>query len=155
MTIEIANFKKLEITDIICDYNGTIARDGIVLPEIKGLFESLAEHFALHVITADTFGSVQRQLEGYGAKIKILSGSDHTAEKSNFIESLGAGHCAALGNGNNDSRMLKTAEIGIAVMGDEGCSVETLTSADIVVKDSFDGLMLFLEPMRLAATLRR
>ena len=155
MTIEIPNYKNITITDIVCDYNGTIAKDGKVLPEIKTLFLELSEYYTLHVITADTFGSVITQLEGYGAGIKILVSSDHTQEKADFIATLGAGQCAAMGNGNNDSAMLKSASIGIAVLGDEGCSKEALFAADIVCQDSADALALFLEPKRLIATLRR
>ena len=155
MKIDIPNDKIIEITDIVCDYNGTIAKDGIVLPGIKELFSSLGREYSLHVITADTFGSVKKQLEGYGASIKILSGKDHTKEKADFIRSLGAGNCAALGNGNNDSAMLEQAAVGIAVLGDEGCSRDALINSDIVVKGSLEGLMLFVEPKRLIATLRR
>jgi len=155
MRIEIPNYKKMTITDIVCDYNGTIAKDGIVLPEIKEIFKRLSDDFTLHVITADTFGSVKAQLEGYGAQIKILGSDDHTREKADFIASLGADHCAALGNGNNDCEMLKAAAIGIAVLGDEGCSRETMMSADLMVQSSADALSLFLEPKRLIATLRR
>ena len=39
--IEIPNFKTLEIRHIVCDYNGTIAKDGVVLVQIKELFEVL------------------------------------------------------------------------------------------------------------------
>lgn len=155
MTIEIPNYKNMTITDIICDYNGTIAKDGVVLPGIKRLFAQLRKDYTLHVITADTFGSVKAQLEGYGAEIKILTSSDHTREKADFIVTLGAGQCAAMGNGNNDAEMLKSASIGIAVLGDEGCSTETLLSADIVCQNSADALALFSEPKRLIATLRR
>jgi len=153
--IEIPNFKTMTITQIVCDYNGTIAKDGIVLPGIRALFEKLCKNYTLHVITADTFGSVHAQLEGYGAQIKVLSSSDHTREKAAFITDLGADQCAAMGNGNNDSEMLRTAAVGIAVLGDEGCSKDALLSADMVCQNSGDALALFLEPKRLIATLRR
>jgi len=154
MLIEIPNYKNVTITDIVCDYNGTIAKDGIVLPEIKELFAQLGKHYTLHVITADTFGSVTTQLKEYGAQIKILTSDDHTKEKADFIVSLGADRCAAMGNGNNDSAMLAAAAIGIAVLGDEGCSKKALLSGDIVCQKSADALALFLEPKRLIATLR-
>ena len=155
MRIEIPNYKKMTITDIVCDYNGTIAKDGIVLPEIKEIFRRLSGDFTLYVITADTFGSVKAQLEGYGVQIKVLTSGDHTKEKAEFITELGADQCAALGNGNNDSAMLESAAVGIAVLGDEGCSRETMMRADLMVRSSADALALFLEPKRLIATLRR
>ena len=60
---EIPNFKTLDIQHIVCDYNGTIAKGGLVLPQIKALFKQLSKRYTLHVITADTFGSVHKQLE--------------------------------------------------------------------------------------------
>ncbi|MCJ7765817.1 MAG: haloacid dehalogenase [Thiovulaceae bacterium] len=153
--IEIPNFKTLAIKHIVCDYNGTIAKDGFVLPEIKALFDKLCKRYTLHVITADTFGSVKAQLDGYDTQIKVLSSSDHTKEKAEFIADLGADQCGAMGNGNNDSEMVRLAAVGIAVLGDEGCSKETLFSADIVCQNSGDALALFLETKRLIATLRR
>ncbi len=153
--IEIPCFKNLSITHIVCDYNGTIAKDGTVLPQIKELFEQLAKSYTLHVITSDTFGSVNAQLVGYATQIKVLHTDDHTKEKAAFLMALGAEQCAAMGNGNNDKEMLSAAAVGIAILGDEGCSVQTLMSADIVCKSSADALALFLEPKRLIATLRR
>jgi len=155
MTITIPNVTTYTLTDIVCDYNGTIAKDGKVLPSVKSLFKNLQEDFTIHVITADTFGSVQRELEGYDVQIKVITSSDHTQEKADFITSLGAAHCVALGNGNNDTLMLKTAAIGIAVIGDEGCSTQTLLSSDIVVKSIDEGLGLLSDTKRLIATLRQ
>jgi soluble P-type ATPase len=153
--IQIPNDRDLEIAYIVCDYNGTIAKDGVVLPEIEGLFKTLSKSYRIFVITADTFGSVKEQVSPFGCEIKILSSSDHTAEKAAFIEELGASACVALGNGNNDLRMLAHAALGIAVMGDEGCSKETLLAADIVCKSAAEALELLLYPKRLIATLRR
>jgi len=153
--IEIPHFKTLDISHLVCDYNGTIAKDGVVLPEIKTLFKELSRDYTLHVITADTFGSVISQLEGYGAQIKILSSTDHTAEKADYIRALGEERCIAVGNGNNDTQMLKTAAIGIALLGDEGCSKDALLNADIICKSIGEALALALEPKRLIATLRR
>ena len=153
--IEIPNFKNIEILNIVCDYNGTIAKDGIVLPQVKALFQELSKQYKVFVITADTFGSVASQLEGFGVSIKILSSTDHTNEKAEFIKELEEENSIAIGNGNNDALMIKNAGIGIAVLGDEGCAKETLMNADIVCKDSIDALELILQPKRLIATLRR
>jgi len=54
----------------------------------------------------------------------------------------------------NDRKMVKQAKIGIAVMLEEGCAVETLINADIVVKSPIDALNLILNPKRLIAVLR-
>ena len=151
----IANYKEIDIQHIVCDYNGTIAKDGIVVAEVKELFTKLNESYRVHVITADTFGSVHKQLDGYGVEVVVLSSDDHTKEKEDFIISLGADSCLSVGNGNNDSSMLKTSAIGISLLGDEGCSRDTLFASDIVCKSISEALMLILHPKRLIATLRR
>ena len=154
MKIDIPSFGTLDIRHIVCDYNGTIARDGKLLPEVKPLFESLCENYTIHVITADTFGSVAQQLKGYDVTIDILSSDNHASEKRSYIESLGAETCAAVGNGNNDLQMLESAALGIALIGFEGCSSRTLLKSDIVCKDIKEALELFIHPKRLVATLR-
>ena len=153
--IEIPNFKTVKITDIVCDYNGTIAKDGLVLPEIKALFSALSKTYTLHVITADTFGSVHTQLEEYDTTIKVLSSQNHTKEKAAYIQTLGANHCVALGNGNNDSEMLLSAAIGIAILGDEGCAKDALFNADLICKSISQALHLLIHTKQLVATLRR
>jgi soluble P-type ATPase len=152
--IDIPNFKKLNIQHIVCDYNGTIAKDGIVLAEIKALFEKLSKTYTLHVVTADTFGSVHQQLKHYGTRIKVLTSNDHTKEKADFISALD-GECAAVGNGNNDSKMLQEAAVSIAVLGDEGCAKNALFQADIICKNITDALSLLIYEKRLVATLRK
>lgn len=153
--IEIANFKTVKITDIVCDFNGTIAKDGVVLPEIKGLFEQLSKKYTLHVITADTFGSVHAQLKEYNTNIKVLSSDNHTKEKAQYVSTLGADNCIALGNGNNDKEMLHLAAIGISILGDEGCAKDALLSSDLTCKHITEAFDLLLHTKRLVATLRR
>jgi len=153
--IEVPNFNTLDIRHIVCDYNGTIAKDGILLPSLKPLFEKLEAHYTIHVITADTFGSVKTQLEGCNVTIKVLESDDHTQEKSDYVRSLGASHCVAIGNGNNDKAMLTVAELGIAVMGSEGCAKDALLSADIIFGNIDEALEILMHEKRLVATLRR
>lgn len=76
-------------------------------------------------------------------------------QKVEFVRKLGAEHVAAVGQGANDARMLKTAAIGIAVLSREGLAVESLNAADILVPDIFAALELFEKPLRLVATLRK
>ena len=153
--ITIPNYKTLELQNIVLDYNGTIALDGVMKESVKKLISELSLSFSVHIITADTFGSVATQSEGLGITLKILSSSDHTAEKAEYIRELGAEVCVAFGNGNNDAKMLESAAVGIAVMGEEGCAKNTLLSCDIVCHSIEDALALVLNPKRLIATLRK
>jgi len=111
--------------------------------------------YTLHVITSDTFGTVQAQLKGLDITVKILHSNDHTGEKSDYIQALGAEQCIAVGNGSNDKFMLKNAILGIALIGNEGCSTQTLKSSDIVCTSISDALELIRSPKRLIATLRQ
>ncbi len=154
MIIEIPNYNRLDIQHLVLDYNGTIAIDGTFKSKIASSLAALSAHCDIYVITADTFGTVEAQLEGLDVKVKILSSQDHTAEKALFIEELGAKNCVAMGNGNNDKAMLKKAELGIAIVGNEGVATQTLLSSDIVCGDILEALELLLFPKRLIATLR-
>jgi soluble P-type ATPase len=60
-----------------------------------------------------------------------------------------------IGNGNNDSEMVKNAILGIAIIGDEGCATPTLLQSDISCTNIADALELLLNEKRLIATLRR
>jgi len=153
--IEIPNYKTITLEHIVLDYNGTIAKDGKLKSEVKNLLPQLCERYTVHVITADTFGSVKAELKGFEVTVTVLTTNDHTQEKATYIEELGKAESVAIGNGNNDSEMLKSAILGIAVIGDEGCATATLLQSDITTTSIEDALMLLLNEKRLVATLRR
>ena len=153
-SMEIPNYGQLNIKHIVCDYNGTIAKDGKLLPDIKDIFKLLAEDYKIHVITADTFGTVKKELETVDVTVKILLSSDHTEEKGEYIKTLGSKDCASIGNGNNDVKMMQESALSIAIIGDEGCATSALMKSDIVCKSITDALLLFLKQKRLTATLR-
>lgn len=152
--ISIPNFKEFQLKHLVLDYNGTLAKDGILKAEIKESLKKLSQELSVHVITADTFGSVQTQLKDFDVTIKVLSSNDHTQEKAAYVQELGAEFCLAVGNGNNDAQMLKIAAISIALLGDEGCSTKALMNSDILCKEISDALELLLHEKRLIATLR-
>ncbi|WP_292661480.1 haloacid dehalogenase [Nitratifractor sp.] len=155
LTIEIPGFGTLKLDHLVLDYNGTLARDGRLDPDAARLLPKLARDFRLHVVTADTFGTVEAELSGLPVELRILRSGDHTAEKAAFVHELGAQNCVAVGNGNNDRAMLESAALGIVILGEEGAAIETLQTADIVVPSIGRALELLLKPKRLVATLRR
>jgi len=155
MQVSIPNYKTLELKHVVLDYNGTLAKDGILIEDAKVLLQELSLKYSVHVITADTFGSVHKQVESFDLKVKVLSSDNHTQEKAQYIEQLGWVHCAAVGNGNNDASMIEKAAVGIALLGDEGCAQATLMKSDLVCKNIVDALTLFVKPKRLIATLRK
>jgi P-type E1-E2 ATPase len=147
--------KKIEISNIVLDYNGTIAKDGILKKKVKKLLVHLSKEYKIHVVTADTFGSVHKQVAAFDVKVKVLTSDDHTKEKADYIKKLGKKSCVAFGNGNNDAKMLQKASLGIAIIGDEGCATATLMQSDLVCKSIDDALELFVYPKRLIASLRK
>ena len=115
----------------------------------------MSKVYSVHVVTADTFGSVKKEVAGFDVKVKVLKSQNHTEEKAEYIQKLGKKYCVAIGNGNNDALMLKNARLGIAIIGDEGCATPTLMQSDLVCKSIGDALELFVNTKRLIATLRR
>ncbi len=153
--ITIPYYKTLQLRHVVLDYNGTIAKDGQLKEEVRSLLIALSETYKVHVITSDTFGTVKKQLQTFNVTIKVLASDDHTMEKHAYITTLGSALCVAVGNGNNDAQMLESAVLGIALVGDEGCSTQTLIKSDIVCNAIEDALGLLLNPKRLTATLRK
>ena len=151
--LEVPGYKTLRLKNIVLDFNGTISCDGKLLPGVADRLMELKEKFAVHVVTADTFGTVREQMEGL-ARIKVLETGDHREEKRAFVAQLGRDSVAAFGNGRNDVMMLKEASLGIALCQREGAAAGALQAADIVCNDILDGLDLLRFPMRLLATLR-
>ncbi|MFO7595857.1 MAG: ATPase P [Desulfocurvibacter africanus] len=151
---DIPGLGRLELEHLVLDYNGTIAHDGAVLPEAVERMAVLAQYLSVHVITADTFGSVRLQLQGLHCQVAVLAPGNQAEAKRNYIRSLGAQRCAAMGNGRNDRLMLAEAALGIAILGHECMSVAAMTAADIVAASIADALDLLLHPLRLTATLR-
>ena len=155
ITIEIPPIQKLALHYLVLDYNGTIAQNGHLIPAVAPLLAKLSDQLEVYVITADTFGTVEAEVADLGVGVKVLVSADHTQEKADFIRSLGEEKCVAVGNGNNDARMLQCATLSMAVIGSEGCAVQTLQSADLVVTRIEDALEMLIDPKALIATLRR
>lgn len=151
--LDVPGFRKLQLENIVLDFNGTISCDGILLPGVADRLQLLRAQFTIYVITADTFGTVREQMDGL-AHIEVLETADHREEKRAFVSRLGSASVVAFGNGRNDTMMLQEAAIGVAVCQQEGASAEAMMAADILCTDILDGLDLLRHPKRLLATLR-
>jgi soluble P-type ATPase len=152
--IEIPGFAHLQLEHLVLDYNGTLARDGILLDGVKDRIEPLSRRLRVHVVTADTFGNVRAALAGLPCRITVLPAEHQDIGKLNYVERLGTHRTVCVGNGRNDRLMLRAAALGIAVIQEEGAAVEALTSAHIVLPDIHAALDLLIHPLRLVATLR-
>jgi soluble P-type ATPase len=152
--IEIPGFNKFTLQHLVMDFNGTLAVDGRLIDGVVDRLNVLSHDLELHVLTADTFGSVKRQLSPVSCSLSILPEVGQAAAKLNYIFSLDVAKTVCIGNGRNDREMLKKAAIGIVVAQGEGAAIETLQAADILVPNILIALELLLNPLRLKATLR-
>ena len=152
--IDIPGYGTLGLEHVVMDYNGTLAVDGRIVPGVAEALGRIAESVTLHVITADTFGLAAAELSGVDCRLHVLETGGHRQAKRDFVEALGSGVTAAIGNGRNDSMMLKAAALGIVVLLEEGASVEAVTAADVLCPSIISALGLLERPMRLKATLR-
>ena len=156
ITIQIPQQSELIIKHIVCDFNGTLATAGKVSPTTIKLLTSLSlkHDVKVHVLTADTFGTVRQQFAQSEINVHLVSKVNGTIDKADFVKQLGVENCVAIGNGNNDIEMLKLAKIGICLMGEEGCATKTLLVSDIVVANINHAINLLDNPLSLKATLR-
>jgi len=152
--IDIPGFGMVRLEHMVSDFTGTLSIDGILLPDVEAKLNTLSERLKIHVLTADTFGKAKTELRNVKCEMHILTGENHDIQKEEFVKKLGPEKVVALGNGNNDRRMLNIAGIGIAVTEGEGCAVDAIKAADILVRCAIDGLDLLLNIKRCKATLR-
>lgn len=155
LSVDIPGHARLELDHLVCDYNGTLARDGQSLEGVEDRLAALAQRLSVHVVTADTFGAARAALAGMDLRLTILPPGDQDQAKAEYVRTLDAARTVAIGNGRNDRDMLATAALGIAVLGPEGAAGATLAVADVIVPDACAALDLLANPRRLIATLRR
>ena len=152
--IEVPGNKKLQLEHLVLDYNGTIAFDGALIDGVKESLAELSQMLTVHVITADTFGSVKKALEDIDCNLALIPLDHQDVAKLEYVKNLGCEKTVSMGNGINDRLMLKSSALGVAVIQGEGAAFETLASADVVCTDIQSALSLLNNPLRLIATLR-
>lgn len=136
---------------LLIDFNGTLARDGSLLPGVGTRLARLRACLAVEVLTADTFGTAQRVLAHTRIPCTVIrDGRDKAAR----VIELDPTCVAVIGNGQNDVAMFESAALSIAVLGPEGLAGDALKAADIIVPSVVAALDLLLKPRRLQGTLR-
>lgn len=152
--ITVPGYKKLTLSHLVLDYNGTMACKGKIIKGVRHKLDMLADKIIIHILTADTFGNVLTELSGSSYKISILSAENQDIAKGEYIDKVGKDKTVCIGNGRNDRLMIQKAALGIAVVQEEGTAVETIMVADVFVPDILSALNLLSEPQSLIATLR-
>jgi soluble P-type ATPase len=152
----------VRLEHLVCDVNGTLAVDGRLIEGVSRALSVLRDRLAIHLLTADTFGSqalIDQRLNMTAVRLEptpITAEAGHEArQKLAYVEQLGAERVVAIGQGANDALMLRAAVIGICVQNSEGTAVETLVSADLVAPNILAALEMLEKPLRLVATLRK
>ena len=154
MKIEIFNFGILNLEHAVFDYNGTLAKDGFPEKNVLNELQELNKILKVHILTADTFNRVKKELANYPFNIHILTAGNETEQKRIFVENLDQKTVVCFGNGNNDAGMLKNSALGIGVIGGEGISSKVMENANIIVRNIHEGIELLFNPLRIKATLR-
>jgi P-type E1-E2 ATPase len=144
----------LRLSFLVLDYNGTLACNGILLDGVAERLIALSKNLSIHVVTADTFGTVEATLKSLPLTVRVLPQTGQNHAKMAYVSQLGCNETVCIGNGRNDRLMLQAAALGIAVMGPEGAAVDALQASDVVTTSIQSALDLLLNPLRLVATLR-
>ena len=155
LDIHIPGRDPLCLEHLLLDYNGTLAEDGRPIPGTCQRIQRISRDLTVHVITADTFGTVEAQLADTPCRIVRIPEPDQIPAKADYLEKLGASRTLACGNGANDEAMLKVAAMGVAVLQAEGMAPALVMAADILITDIHHLFDLLEKPNRMVATLRR
>ena len=154
LEVDVPGGERFRLAHLVLDFNGTLACGGTLLPGVAERLEALSRALEIHVVTADTFGTVREALRSLPCSVAVLPREGQAEAKAELVERLGPEGCACVGNGRNDRLMLGRAALGIAVVEAEGAAVETVLAARVVVTGIADALDLLLDTRRLVATLR-
>jgi len=84
--IEIPGYKTLKIAHLVLDYNGTLAFDGGLIDGVKASLGELSQMLTVHVITADTFGSVKKALEDIDCNLALIPLDHQDIAKLEYVK---------------------------------------------------------------------
>lgn len=151
---EIPGRATIEIENIVLDYNGTIAVNGELIPGVDKLINELAQSAKVHIVTADTYGTVREACAHINAEVITFPTDSAGQSKREIVQGLGAERTLTVGNGYNDIPMFEIAGLSIAIIEGEGTSGKLLAQADIVARSILEGLTIALQANMVKATLR-
>jgi P-type E1-E2 ATPase len=150
-TIDVPGRPSLQLEHLLLDVNGTLTNRGELIDEVVPRLRALQQALDVHLLSADTFGSLARVASTLGARARVVR--DGT-EKVAVVRELGPQLCVAVGNGANDEGMLAEAALGIAVVGPEGAALTAAMAAQVLCSSIVDALDLLLDDRAIVATLR-
>lgn len=154
--IEIPNYGTITIKNIIFDINGTLQFKGLIDAEIIYKIQDLKEYYNVFLLSADTRGNLKDLATKLDVDYIKINPADITeAEaKNNELLRLGKSHTVAIGNGNNDSLMLKNALLGLVIIGSEGATIKSILSSDVAFPNPESAIDFLLDEKIMIGTLR-
>lgn len=147
--------KPLHLQYLVCDINGTLTFDGKLIDGVQPVINELKKSLEIHLLSADTLGKADEVAALLDVRLTRIVPGNEAKQKANYVRTLGSEKVIALGQGANDSLMLKQAGLGICVLSPEGTASDAIVSADIVARDVLSALDLLSHPGRIVATLRK
>lgn len=154
LNVSIPGFADLNIKQVIFDFNGTLAIDGILIEGVAPQLIELSQKVHIYVVTGDSLGTAKSQLQAIPCDVLITPQLEQGIAKQNFLHTLNSKETISIGNGRNDQQIMEGSAVGIVILGTEGVAGEALREADILVANIFDAINLLLHPNRLRSTLR-
>jgi len=153
LAIQLPGQSPLELHHLVLDFNGTLALRGAVVDGAAERCHKLSQHLQLHCVTGDTYGTAKDALAGLPMQLHVLPPTGQSLAKRDYVQCLQGGVCA-MGNGWNDRLMLAEADLGLAIMMNEGAASASLMAAKVVFPSILDALDALLYPERMIAVLR-
>lgn len=153
ITIDIPGRDMITIEHLVLDYNGTVAEDGQLIDGVEERMRALKDRVSIHVLTADTYGTVRAQCDPIGVHVETFPRAGAAECKLEIVQRLGS-HVMCVGNGFNDVLMFDAADLSVAVLEKEGTYAGLIAHADIVTRSIVDAFDLLIRTDRMRATLR-
>jgi P-type E1-E2 ATPase len=154
ISVPVPGWGELSLEYLMVDFNRTAAVDGKLKKDVKDAIEKISRYIKVFIITADSYDSIDAEMAASNITFIKVNKNSSGEEKAKVVRELGPEKIVAIGNGSNDAAMLKEAALGIAVIGDEGCSTALIKEADLLVADIMKAFGLIMHPERILATLR-
>lgn len=151
---EIPGREDIKIENIVLDYNGTIAVNGKIIEGVKELLTKLKDYVNIYILTADTYGTVEKECKGMEAKVLTFPKENAGESKRDIVKELDGQKTICVGNGFNDIPMFKESILSIAIIEGEGASGKLLVESDIIARSIIESLEIILDINKMKATLR-
>ena len=151
---EIPGREDIKIENLVLDYNGTIAVNGKIIEGVKELLTKLKDYVNIYILTADTYGTVEKECKGMEAKVLTFPKENAGESKRDIVKELDGQKTICVGNGFNDIPMFKESILSIAIIEGEGASGQLLVESDIIARSIIESLEIILDINKMKATLR-